>query len=90
MSPRQNKREAPTFFFLMSGENYVMLHFSLMSGRLCVRFSGIVLKAKLIIYGKREIINVSRMSNSPVPDEVVCCRHQIVVDIEASHIVHNL
>lgn len=33
---------------------------------------------------------MSAMSNSPVPDEVVCCCHQIVVDIDASHIIHNL
>lgn len=33
---------------------------------------------------------MSAMSNSPVPDEVVCCRHQIVVDTDASHIIHNL
>lgn len=33
---------------------------------------------------------MSAMSNSPVSDEVVCCRHQIVVDIDASYIIHNL
>lgn len=53
MSARQDKREAPTSStdVLIKLCNSIV-HFSLMSGILCVGFPGILLKAKLIIYEK--------------------------------------
>lgn len=52
MSARQDKREAPTSSTDMIKLCNSIVHFSLMSGILCVGFPGILLKAKLNIYEK--------------------------------------
>lgn len=36
------------------------------------------------------VIRAIGTSESPVPDEVIRCRHQIVLYVDASQVIHNL